>query len=80
MSANRWLWLISEAIKRGEPFAPGRDGADSEPWVSYALIAELTKRESGHIQNIATKLKLRRHPSFPGLVRWSDFCCAEDCG
>lgn len=72
-TGTRWGWLIERCISQSEPFAPGVHGAESEPFVSYGAIADLVKRKPEYVRKVATTHKLRRHPSFPGLIRWSDF-------
>ena len=74
-TANAWDWLISECRTKKRRFIPSTDG---EPWVTYETLADVMQFEVSYIEKIVSKNKIRKHPIFAGLTKFSFFELVDD--
>lgn len=62
-----WTWLYQICVKNKFRFIPGADG---QPWVDLETISFLTGIDKAEVGRRCSGL--RRHLSFPGLVKMTD--------
>ncbi len=74
MSSENWSILV-DLYKQGPPKGVDRKAwklipSVQEPWVSYAIVAELAQMGAEAVRKKASRLAPKyRHPSFTGLIR-----------